>query len=436
MTSVKKYSLVVFSLQFLFSGYSQSIAVEQFDSPPVTLHDFSGSSAGWFSNWMNQNDYTGAGGYSIVDAQPMTHPNVSGIGNYCVGGGDFTSTGRYFDVGGSFGDFEDANGRIGVGTIYFTFLIRKEEDNDTPIEIIFADDPVTAWAINEELIKIGYFGLPSNFGGDRYWSVAAFNESVIDLSGTTITIGQTYYVVVEINFDVTTTINMWVDPINGEPDLLSPDASVSSTEDLGFWNIVLFFEAAGTGHGSFDEFFFSDELEAVLPVELVSFEAFSIEKGIKLIWTTATEISNERFIIERSNDGLQWHQIGEVAGNGNSSELIDYSFEDFHPFQGINYYRLVQVDYDGQQSISEIVKAINEPSISSIQIYQNGNVLKVNAASTISEITFIDLSGRRLSKYNTRDNKVEIPIVFKKDMMYIVHVKTDQTILRERLFIR
>lgn len=436
MALVRKFFFRLLALQIVVSAYSQSLAVEQFDSPPITLHDFSGSSSGWFSNWMNQNDYTGADGYSIVNAQPMIHPNSSGIGNYCVGGGNFTSTGRYFDVTGSFGSYADTNGRIGAGTLYFTFLIRKEEDNDTPIEIIFADDLGAAWAINEELIKVGYFGAPSNFGGDRYWSLAVFNESVVDLSSTTITIGQTFYVVVEINFDVTTTVNMWVDPANGMPDLLNPDASVSSTEDLGFWNIVLFFEAAGTGHGSFDEFFFSDELEAVLPVELVAFEASSVENGIELRWTTATEISNERFIIQRSQNGLEWDQIGEVSGSGNSNELIDYTFEDLNPFQGINYYRLIQVDFDGQQSVSEIVKASYNSSIPNFQVYQKGNELRVNSSDLISEISVIDLSGKILIQSFVNDFHAEIPIELKKEMMYVVLIRTGQEIKTERIFVR
>lgn len=414
-------------------AHAQSLAIERFDSLAGPLHDYAGTTDGWFRNWSSQN-IAAVNGYSLVDASPMTHTEVSGAGNYCVGGGDFTSTGRYFDVAGSFGDFEDANGRIGVGAIYFTFLIRKDEDTDTPIEIIFADDPGTAWAINQELIKVGYFGAPSNSGGDRFWSIAAFNEAEVDLAGTAITIGETYQIIVEINFAATTTINMWVNPTDGSPDLMNPDATVSSIEDLGFWNIVLYFDDIGTGHGSFDEFAFSEDLGTVLPVEYTKLYAVAERDVINLRWTTATELLNEKFIIQRSRDGRDWIEIGELAGNGTSSDLINYSYQDRTPEVGLNLYRLVQVDFDGTLHHSKAFRAHFGESLGlKINTFQKHSSIDFVANRDIVEVTVHDLQGRKITHQMSGARQFSIEKEGQGNMIYFVQVRTEGEIWREKV---
>lgn len=84
-----------------------------------------------------------------------------------------------------------------------------------------------------------------------------------------------------------------------------------------------------------------------LPVDLLYFKS-STSNGVKLIWATATEINNDFFSIERSEDGSSFYEIGKVEGNGNTNTIIEYEFSDRFAFAPIEYYRLKQVDYDGQ----------------------------------------------------------------------------------------
>lgn len=85
-----------------------------------------------------------------------------------------------------------------------------------------------------------------------------------------------------------------------------------------------------------------------LPVELLSFNANCQDNGSVLIsWTTATEISNDYFTIQRSTDGKQWANIGTVTGAGNSNQVLNYEFTDNEPLQELSYYRLMQTDYNG-----------------------------------------------------------------------------------------
>ena len=92
----------------------------------------------------------------------------------------------------------------------------------------------------------------------------------------------------------------------------------------------------------------------ILPIELAFFDATKIDANALLDWTTATETNNDRFIIERSTNGSTFEAIGVVDGAGNSNTNISYQFVDDNPNTGINYYRLKQVDFDGQFENSEI----------------------------------------------------------------------------------
>ena len=94
-----------------------------------------------------------------------------------------------------------------------------------------------------------------------------------------------------------------------------------------------------------------------LPIELTSFTATCDGRSALIEWTTASEKNNDYFSLERSDDAINFTEIARVAGAGNSIEPIDYAYTDYGIHGGDNYYRLVQVDYDGTRTVSEIVVA-------------------------------------------------------------------------------
>ncbi len=96
-----------------------------------------------------------------------------------------------------------------------------------------------------------------------------------------------------------------------------------------------------------------------LPVELTSFVAATKNNSVTLSWKTATETNNYGFEVERMANNSNWSKIGFVSGSGNSNSPKDYSFTDNNLFGGGNkfYYRLRQVDNDGQYEYSDIVEA-------------------------------------------------------------------------------
>ncbi len=92
-----------------------------------------------------------------------------------------------------------------------------------------------------------------------------------------------------------------------------------------------------------------------LPVELKDFNVQANDQNeVLATWKTLSESQNSHFILERSKEGVVFEEAGTIKGAGNSAVTLAYNYVDNEPFEGVSYYRLVQVDLDGERSISEI----------------------------------------------------------------------------------
>jgi hypothetical protein len=94
---------------------------------------------------------------------------------------------------------------------------------------------------------------------------------------------------------------------------------------------------------------------AIVPVELTSFAAAVVGSNVELNWSTATEINNQGFYVQRSNGG-EFSSVGFVAGHGTTTEAQNYSFVDRNIQVGNYSYRLKQVDFDGTFEYSDVVE--------------------------------------------------------------------------------
>lgn len=146
-------------------------------------------------------------------------------------------------------------------------------------------------------------------------------------------------------------------------------------------------------------------INTLLPITLVSFEAFvqqqedSSEPYVALHWTTAREIDNDFFTIERSADGENFTEIQRMPGAGNSDAVISYGIADTTPLHGISYYRLRQTDFYGTFSYSKIVSVqVNLSLASRLSVYPNpnsGSRFFLNMKSEeVKSLAIYDLSGR------------------------------------------
>jgi hypothetical protein len=95
-------------------------------------------------------------------------------------------------------------------------------------------------------------------------------------------------------------------------------------------------------------------VNVILAVELDFFQAHYLESqgNVKLDWQTSTESNSSHFIVERSADGAEWEAIGTVKAAGNSTQSMNYTFEDGLPISGKSMYRLQQMDLDGSFRLS------------------------------------------------------------------------------------
>lgn len=86
-----------------------------------------------------------------------------------------------------------------------------------------------------------------------------------------------------------------------------------------------------------------------LPIELISFQAnCNDDNSVAITWSTATEYNCASYVVEKSRDGVNWNVLTTVAGSGNSTALLNYLVLDNNAESGINYYRLIQFDIDGE----------------------------------------------------------------------------------------
>lgn len=141
-----------------------------------------------------------------------------------------------------------------------------------------------------------------------------------------------------------------------------------------------------------------------LPVELLNFTATKQTDDVLLKWTTATEINSSHFEVLRSNDGYTFSRIGEnIQAAGNSNTTKNYALLDPEPYNGINYYRLKQVDIDGTNEYSNVISVeFDNSSIDALIIpqpaLQNAELLFNSKKKSVLNIDVFDLTGRKVTE--------------------------------------
>ena len=159
-----------------------------------------------------------------------------------------------------------------------------------------------------------------------------------------------------------------------------------------------------------------------LPVKLTGFKGENKGSINKLSWTTATEINNSGFELQRSSDGVNFPKIAFVDSkgrNGNSNTDLNYSFEDMNPFPGNNYYRLKQIDINGRFEYSKVVllkqAKPNEITVKSIfpnPVFENLNITINSSINERVSIVVANIEGKILMSVKTQltrgDNQISL----------------------------
>ena len=170
----------------------------------------------------------------------------------------------------------------------------------------------------------------------------------------------------------------------------------------------------------------------ILPVELLYFSADFRDEKVQLHWATVMEENFQRFVIERSNNGINFEELGSVPGQGFNIYDIEsiYSFEDYNPIIGKNYYRLKAVDLDERYEYFDVL-LVEVKTSRKINLYPNpssGDILSLIINFKPEEtdrIIVSDSNGREV--YNSIGADMKNTMVFPHTLrpgVYIVRYLT------------
>ena len=137
-------------------------------------------------------------------------------------------------------------------------------------------------------------------------------------------------------------------------------------------------------------------LTTPLPVELLSFDVNYVSPVVEANWSTASELNNDFFTLERSADGKEFEFVLQIDGAGTTSQKQTYQAFDPSPLQGLSYYRLKQTDFDGTINYSRIKMVEVGYSLSVYPNPGNGKEfhlkIKLEQGSSV-KLQVLDLSG-------------------------------------------
>lgn len=190
-----------------------------------------------------------------------------------------------------------------------------------------------------------------------------------------------------------------------------------------------------TGIPAFSRWTLSDWITEPLPVELLSFNAEKKGSEAYLTWSTASEINNNFFEVERSIDALNYSSVLVRQGAGNSNQILNYDGYDYYPLQGISYYRLKQVDFDGTSDYSSPVALRFDSEFEHFKAFRNAKgilevFMDIQEAGNYN-LEIFDFTGRLL--YSESLNLIEgenvhLPELQKMaDMLLLVRVVNNKT---------
>jgi hypothetical protein len=226
--------------------------------------------------------------------------------------------------------------------------------------------------------------------------------------------------------------------VNGNPanicdaglNIFVPQSNSGNTSTLfpGFANSY-FIEYSITG---FSSFFPMNSGNSPLPVTMTSFNANCDEDKVNIRWTTASEYNASHFSVQTSRDGQNWTEVAQIEAAGTSNQTTNYFYQDMM-IGGVSYYRLVQVDFDGEYEVFGPISVDCEISESSMKVYPNPTdadfTVLIQTTETFENATIelVDLSGRSVQVKQMNITPGSTMIKFETDNInpgtYIVRIK-------------
>jgi hypothetical protein len=214
------------------------------------------------------------------------------------------------------------------------------------------DDEFLMWGHNNATVGTwGSTDMPPGVQG-RWHRVWRFSE--LSSTGTPVDVGA-----INLTFDLNglgavnvSDLRLLVDSDND--NTFADETPIAGAVDMGS-GFYRFAATAAITNGRRMTLGTSNAPATPLPVELLSFSAQVQGQNVELDWTTASELNNDHFTVERSPDLALWSRLLDLPGVGNSTNLVHYQALDRAPLSGTGYYRLAQYDVDGTETLSNAV---------------------------------------------------------------------------------
>lgn len=330
----KSYLLILFCLLLLpLSFTSGQLFIENFDYPvgdSIINH-----------GWVN---HSGSGTQITVATGSLTYSGypASGIGNHVV-------------VAGGSGSREDVHADFapqGVnGAVYAAFLANINTAATTGDYFFHLAPPFPTTFFKPRLM------IRDDGAGNLQFGITKAVTGSAVYTTTTYSYNTTYLLVIKYEFfpgDSNDVAHLFINPALGsEP----PIADLTSTDIIPDDSIaaVCLRQGSNAYTVQVDGITVGTSWSSTVPVELTSFTAISNGNTITLNWSTATELNNSGFEVQRTVAGNEFVTIGFVAGYGTTTESKNYKFIDANLTSGFYTYRLKQVDFDGTFSYSNEV---------------------------------------------------------------------------------
>jgi hypothetical protein len=179
-------------------------------------------------------------------------------------------------------------------------------------------------------------------------------------------------------------------------------------------------------------------VNVILAVELDYFQAQynADEAKVRLDWQTANESNSSHFMVERSADGSNWEALGNVSAAGNSSQSLNYAYEDPLPLSGKSMYRLHQVDTDGSYKISGAQSVFVDDYLKAYPTIADQTV-HITGLKDATNVQLFDKLGKAFTCPSTQEsNGFAFNTALLESGFYILRIPTEGTVVTRKIWVK
>lgn len=447
---------VILALFLLGEINAQVSALLLSENPPGLINGNLGNQNNWIQSGVSTD-------VQVADASPLIYPGFQSGGKYMTLGtimnsGTYNGRNPYKDFLN--GNQVNANPSAAANTVFylaFTIRVTQPRRNGANIDWLLSYRNnegktlghffVKFSSVNTTMINFGINSKPDIDSTKASWTTTEY------LLNTTYLILLRYDIVENTSNDK---VYLWVNPMIGsEPSVATANATqTAGQEDYSPSSTITAFQLHQMPYCSdvqLDGFKTAYGAEGAntavnsaaawaalnlsgmppLPVKFISFDVARRNSDVLIQWSTAEEVQNSHFEIQRSENGSAWITIGMVNGAGNYSSIRNYEFIDRNATAKLLYYRIRQVDLDGGYSFTPVRMIRNGNDATDLKIHSTGGIVNIHFSKPVEgrvRIMLMSASGQIVSDQSVNDpvGQVQLNNVGVARGIYVVVVRNEQ----------